>query len=422
MSFDVAWVRSQFPALKRYHNGHPVIYLDGPGGTQIPLRVADRVRDHMLHHFANVSGVYPTSQETDAVMTEAREAFAALFACGADEIAFGANATSLFYKLAWAFVKEIRPGDEVLVTDVDHEANRGAWMVLAEHGAVIKSVKLDKVNMCIDVDDFRAQLNARTKLVAINHASNAVGTIHDVKALVAMVKELTDGAYTVIDAVHSVLHMPLDVKDIGCDFLATSTYKFYGPHLGVLYGRKDLLTRLRTDPLITQKQEAPYKLEMGTQNHEHIAGAAETVYFIAEIGRRHETQYAHLAEGLSGLRRDLVMALLAMQQYEHELCQQLLDGLARIPGVRIWGPPAGSPRTSTVAITLDRLDAKSFAEYLAQRGIFLMYGHFYALRLIQELGLMDRGGVVRLGLVHFHTCEDVERIIEVIEEIATVVR
>ena len=421
MSFDVAWVRAQFPSLKRHHNGHPVIYLDGPGGTQIPQRVADRVRDHMLYHFANVYGVYATSQETDAVMAEAREAFGALFGCGADEIAFGPNATSLFYKLAWAFAKEIKPGDEVLVTDVDHEANRGAWMVLAEHGAVIKSVKLDKANMCIDIDDFKAQLNGRTKLVAINHASNAVGTIHDVKALVAMVKELTNGAYTVIDAVHSVLHMPLDVKDIGCDFLGTSTYKFYGPHLGVMYCRKELLAELRTDPLITQKQEAPFKLEMGTQNHEHIAGAAETVHFIAEIGRRHEAQYSHLATGLSGMRRDLVMALHAMQEYEHELCEMLIDGLKQIKGIKVWGPPAGAPRTSTVAITLNKLDAKSFAEYLAQRGIFLMYGHFYALRLIEELGLMDRGGVVRLGLVHFHNKDDVQRILDVIEEIATVV-
>lgn len=421
MNFDVTWMKSQFPALRRHHNGKPVIYLDGPGGTQIPQRVADRVRDHMLYHFANVSGVYATSQETDAVVLEAREAFAALFGCDADEIAFGANATSLFYKLAWAFVKEIKPGDEVLITDVDHEANRGAWMVLAEHGAVIKSVKLDKTNMCIDVDDFRAQLNSRTKLVAINHASNAIGTIHDVKALVAMVKELSCGAYTVIDAVHSVLHMPIDVKDIGCDFLGTSTYKFYGPHLGILYCRKAALTRLRTDPLITQRQEAPYKLEMGTQNHEHIAGAAETVHFIAEIGRRHKAKYGHLAQGHSGLRRDLLIALHAMQQYEHDLCQQLLRGLKKIRGVQVWGPPEGKPRTSTVAITLGRLDARAFAEYLAQKGIFLMYGHFYALRLIEDLGLMTRGGVVRLGLVHFHTCEDVDRILEVIQEIATVV-
>lgn len=421
MKFDVNWVRSQFPSLKRYHNGHPVIYLDGPGGTQIPQRVADRVRDHMLYHFANVYGVYPTSQETDAVMTEAREAFGALFGCGADEISFGANATSIFYKLAWAFAKEIKPGDEVLITDVDHEANRGAWMVLAEHGAVIKSVKLDKDNMCIDLADFTAQLSHKTKVVAINHASNAVGTIHDVKKLVGLVKEKTQGAYTVIDAVHSVLHMSLDVKDIGCDFLGTSTYKFYGPHLGVMYCRKELLETLRTDPLITQKQEAPYKLEMGTQNHEHIAGAAETVHFLADIGRRHEKEYGHLAAGLEGMRKDLVTALYAMQEYEDELCKKLIAGLKQIKGIKVWGPPEGQPRTSTVAITMNKLDAKSFAEYLAGKGIFLMYGHFYALRLIEELGLMDRGGVVRLGLVHFHTEADVNRILEVVKEIATVV-
>jgi cysteine desulfurase family protein (TIGR01976 family) len=416
MTFDVEWVRSQFPALKRHHNGQPVIYLDGPGGTQIPSRVADRVRDHMLYHFANVYGVYPTSQETDAVMLEAREAFAALIGCGADEISFGQNATSLFYKLAWALAKDIKPGDEVLVTDVDHEANRGPWAILAEKGAVIKSVQLDKENMCIDYADYEQQLSPRTRVVALNHASNAIGSIHDVVTLVAKAKAV--GAYTIIDAVHSVLHMPIDVKEIGCDFLGCSAYKFYGPHLGVMYARKEVLEKLNTDPLITQKQEAPYKIEMGTQNHEHIAGAAETVHFLASIGQRHEKRYGDKVKGLSGLRRDLSIAIHAMQEYEMELCDALLTGLEQIPGITVWGPPRGKPRTSTVAITLDGLHAKDFAEQLAERGIFLMYGHFYALRLIAELGLLDAGGVVRLGLVHFHTPADVERVLDVVREIA----
>lgn len=418
MSFDVTWVREQFPALKRLHNGKPVLYLDGPGGTQVPARVADRVRDHMLHHFANVSGVYPTSQETDQVMADARASFAALFGCDNGEIAFGANATSLFYKLAWAMVKEIKPGDEILITDVDHEANRGAWMVLAEHGAVIKSVKVDLQRMCIDLDDYTAQLSERTLLVAINHASNAVGTVHDVAGMVALARDRAPRAVTVIDGVHSVLHLPIDVREIGCDFFATSTYKFYGPHLGVIYCRRETLDRLRTDPLITQRQDSPYKLEMGTQNHEHIAGALETLRFLADIGRRHETSHGHLAGSAVGMRRDLLTAIHAMHEYEQVLCERLLDGLAGIPGIRIWGPPRGSLRTSTVAITLDNLDARSFAKALAAEAIFLMYGHFYAQRLIESLGLMEAGGVVRLGLVHFHTEAEVDRILATIKDIA----
>lgn len=417
MSFDVSYLRSQFPSLKRYHKGHPVIYLDGPGGTQVPARVVDRVRDYMLHHTSNVGGVFPTSQETDAVLLEAREAFATFFNCSPMDIAFGQNTTSLFFSLAWAISREIQPGDEVLITEIDHEANRGPWALLGEHGAIIKTVAMDKENFSIDYEDFTRKLSPKTKVVAMVHAANAFGTINDIKTLVAQAKAV--GAYTIVDAVHSVLHMPIDVQDIGCDFLGCSAYKFYGPHLGVLYAKNSVLDKLKTCTLITQKQEAPYKIEMGTLNHEHIAGAAETVYFFADIGRRHEKLYADKVLNLTGMRRDLMIAHYAMMDYEQTLCRQLMEGLEQIPGLHIWGVPYHMPRTATVSITIDDMHAQDVAQQLADEGIFVSHGHFYALRSVEALGLLEQGGVVRLGLVHFHTKEEVDRIIDVITDIAT---
>ncbi len=416
--FDVAHVRSQFPALERRVNGLPVAYLDAPGGTQTPQRVLDAVTGYLAGHNANIHGFFATSEETDAVIGEARRAAADLLGCQSAETSFGANMTTLCYFLAEALVREMAPGDEVLITELDHEADRGPWLRLGERGIVVREVPVDTETCTLDWEAFeRLMAPGRTKVVAVNHASNAVGTISDVTRAATLAREA--GAWSVVDAVHYALHGPIDVRTIGCDFLLCSAYKFFGPHIGILYARREATARLEPVRLSTQEQEPPAIWETGTQNHEGMAGTTAAIDFIADLGARNEAMVAGLLpEDLSGRRRSIVAGMLACEAYEQPLARELRRRLAAIPGVTLYGPPEGMPRTSTVAFTLDGYTPEEVCRSLGEQAIFAWDGHFYAARLVERLGLMERGGLIRVGLAPYNTEGELERLVGAVEQLA----
>lgn len=416
MKFDVEYVRKQFPALNRKINGYPVAYLDGPGGVQVPQRVIDKVVDYLVNHNANIHGAFAASQETDAMILEARKTFADFLGCSWEEVSFGANSTTINFNLAHALARDMEEGDEILITDIDHEANRGPWEILQERGFIVKSAKVDTENCVVDMEDFRSKLTPKTKIAAFNYASNGVGTISDVKQMIKWAHEA--GAVTVVDAVHYALHGPLDVKDIDTDFLFCSAYKFFGPHIGVLYAKKERMEALRTIKVGEQEDWAPLKFETGTLNHEGIAGAAEAVEFIADIGRKYEADFMDKLAGLEGRRRAVVAGMLALEAYEQPICDYFLEELAKIEKVKVYGPPKGHPRTSTVSFRLEGYSPREVAEVLAERGIFVWDGDFFATQLIRVLGLRELGGLVRVGLAPYNTKEEIERTLEVIRELA----
>ena len=409
--FDLDYVRAQFPALRRTVNGLPTAYLDGPGGTQVPQRVSDAVTDYLVNHNCNIHGVFATSEETDAIIAGSRAAMADFLGCDADEVSFGANMTTLTILLAQGIARTLKPGDEVLITELDHEGDRGPWQLLAERGIVIREAPVDLATCTIDWDGWQALLSEKTKLVAMGYASNATGTINDVKRAAEAAHAV--GALMFVDAVHFALHGSIDVRSIGCDFLACSAYKFFGPHIGCLYVRRD--ANEHVDPLKLRAQEdyAPYRFETGTLNHEGIAGAGEAVEFIADLGRHHADDPAKIAG-----RRDAVVAgMHAIEAYEQPLAAHLIDSLSALPGVRIYGPPAGHPRTSTVSFAVAGTAAPDVARALGAKGLFVWDGDFYAVRLVERLGLGDRGGLVRVGLAPYNTPGEVERVIAAVTEL-----
>jgi cysteine desulfurase family protein (TIGR01976 family) len=424
--FDVRWVRSQFPALGRTVHGEPVAYLDGPGGTQTPRRVLDAVLDYLVNHNANIHGFFATTEETDAMIQHAHEAAADLLGCDWDEVSFGANMTTLNLLLAQALRREMSTGDEVVITELDHEANRGPWLQLEEHGIVVRQVPVDTASCTLDWGVFERLVSERTKVVAVGYASNAVGTINDVAGAAALAHRV--GAVCVVDAVHFALHGPIDVRAIDCDFLLCSAYKFFGPHVGLLYGRKSVSARLTPLKLVTVEDDPPYLWETGTLNHEGLQGTIAAIEFIADFGRRHEAAVAAAPEGaarlggLTGRRRAIVAGMLAMEAYEQPLARRLIDGLGQIEGVTIYGPPAGHPRTSTVSFTLEGFSAVEVARALGEHGLFVWDGHFFALRLVEKLGLIDSGGLVRVGLAPYNTAAEVERVIAAVAALAKAIR
>jgi cysteine desulfurase family protein (TIGR01976 family) len=419
---DTEYVRSQFPALARTIAGHPAAYLDGPGGTQVPHRVIDAMRDYLVTSNSNIHGLFATTEETDAMIAGAREAMGDFFGCGPEEVAFGANMTTLTFLLAQAIGRELRPGDEILITEIDHEANRGPWLHLAERGVLVREVPVHTSTCTLDWDAFETMVKpGHTKVIAVNYASNAVGTINDVARVAQLARDA--GAISVIDAVHYALHGPIDVKAIGCDFLLCSAYKFFGPHIGVVYARRPVLEALRTLMLSTQEPVPPFKLETGTLNHEGIAGAAAAVEFIADLGDHHEDLVADVVpSGLDGRRRAIVAGMLASEAHEQPIARRLVEELADLEGVTVYGPPAGHPRTSTVSFTLDGMRASDVCRVLGARGLFLWDGDFYAHRLVERLGLLDRGGLVRAGLAPYNTMEEAERLIAAVAELALTAR
>lgn len=420
--FDVAYVRSQFPALKRVIDGRPVAYLDGPGGTQVPQRVLDAMQDYLANHNANGGAAFATSEETDATMAAARVAGADLLGCDADEISYGANMTTLAYLLSDAVARDIKPGDEVVITQLDHEANRGPWLRLAERGAVVREVPVDLETCTLDWDAFEALVEpGRTKLIAVGYASNGVGTVNDVTRVAALARNT--GALSVIDAVHYALHGPIDARAVGCDFLLCSAYKFFGPHAGVLYARRETTRMLDPVRLSTQEGEPPYVWETGTPNFEAMAGTTAAIDFIADLGERHLAMVEdRLPAGLQGRRKAVVAGMLAGEAYEQPLAKRLREQLAGIPGVRLYGPPEGSPRTSTVSFTLDGFRPAEVCRSLGARGLFTWDGHFYAFRLVEVLGLLDSGGLIRVGLAPYTTEGELERLVAAVADLSRSVR
>ncbi|PYK39569.1 MAG: cysteine desulfurase-like protein [Verrucomicrobia bacterium] len=390
-------IRRCFPALARTHNGYPVAYFDGPGGTQVPRTVVEAVNDYLYRHNANTHWAYPTSEETDAIIDSARSVLADFLNASSTEIVFGANMTTLTFHLARALGRGYERDDEILVTELDHHANIAPWRALEkECGVKVRMVKMIPATGELDWDDFARQLTGRTKLVAIGAASNVLGTINDVKRAVEMAHSL--GAKIFVDAVHYAPHELVDVRDWNCDFLACSAYKFYGPHIGILYGRHDLLGSLDFPKLIPAPDSAPERAETGTQNHEGIAGAAAAVDFLASLvpGRtRRERLYA---------------ALRQLHERSDALITQLWNGLREIGRVRLYGPPPGTARTPTIAFTVNGVPSIEAAEKLAKRGVFLSHGDFYAMTVVERLGQTPHG-LVRAGCACYASPEEVDRLL-----------
>jgi cysteine desulfurase family protein (TIGR01976 family) len=419
--FDLVYVRKQFPALCREVNGRPAAFLDSPGGTQTPQCVLDAITKYLIESNANIHGQFVTSEASDRMLEEAHAAVADLLGCSADEVVFGANMTTLNLLLAQAIMRDLRPGDEIVITELDHEANRGPWLHLVERGVVVREAPVDPSSCTLDYDALEALINERTKVVAIGHASNAVGTVNDVARVVRAAKKV--GALTVVDAVHMALHGAIDVRALDCDFLLCSIYKIFGPHVGVMYGRRSALERLRPLKLVTQDDGLPFRFETGTLNHEGMAGTVAAVDFIADLGRRHGGADEAPGGATGGSRHDtrrrqIVAGMHAADAHEQPLAARLIEGLSELRGVTVYGPPAGHPRTSTVSFTLDRFTAPEVSRTLGERGLFVWDGHFYARRLVDKLGLLERGGLVRVGLAPYNTAEEVERVITAVGEIA----
>lgn len=402
---SIETIRAQFPALQRVEDGSPVAYFDGPGGTQVAQSVADAMTDYLLHHNANTHWAFPTSKETDAIILGAREAVADLLNASPGEVAFGANMTTLTFHLARAIGRGLTAGDEIVITELDHHANVAPWRALEkERGITIRVARMIPETGQLDWGHFAEQLGARTKLVAIGAASNALGTITDVRRAGEMAHKV--GAQIFVDAVHYAPHELVDVRVLKCDFLACSAYKFYGPHIGILYGRQELLAALDFPKLIPAPDTAPERAETGTQNHEGIAGAGAAVEFLASLVSGN-TRRERLASSFAELHRRGT-----------ELFAQMWTGLNAIDGVKTFGPEPGEPRTPTIAFTVPGASAVEVSAKLAERGVFASDGHFYAMTVIERLG-QSQHGVVRAGCACYTTAEEVDRLIDGVRSIAS---
>ncbi|HEY3569964.1 MAG TPA: cysteine desulfurase-like protein [Thermoanaerobaculia bacterium] len=401
---DCERCRRDFPSLARAVDGVPLAFLDGPAGTQVPEPVIAAMSGYYRTSNANTHGEFPTSRETDRLLDETRETVAAfLGAPSGREISFGQNMTTLTYSLSYALAREMAPGDEIVITQLDHEANRGPWLNLQERGIVIREVALRRDGR-LDPEDLARQVTPKTRLVAMGIASNALGTVTDATLARRLSREV--GAWLLLDAVHYAAHLPLDVVALDTDFLLCSAYKFYGPHVGILYARPGLLDRLPTDRLRVQDAEGPSRIEMGTLNHAALIGVKAAVEYIASWG-----------EGGS-LRERIVSAMNGIAGYEHEVGAYYHDNVRGIPGVTVWGPDFSGPRAPTVSITLDGVPAIEAARALGRRGLQVWDGHFYAIRPIEVLGLLERGGVLRTGIVMYNTREEIDRLLEGIAALA----
>ncbi|GAB4249443.1 MAG: cysteine desulfurase-like protein [Saprospiraceae bacterium] len=396
-------IRDQFPSLKRKINGKSVVYLDGPAGTQVPQRVIDAISDYYKTSNANTHGQFASSHETDQMIQEVRNKLAVfLGAESADCISFGQNMTTLNYSLSRAIGRVLQPGDEILITQLDHEANRGPWLALRENGVVVREVRMQP-DGTLDYDDMANKLNERTRLVAMGYASNLFGTVNEVEKVRDMTYQ--NGSWLLLDAVHAAPHMTIDVGAVDCDFLLCSAYKFYGPHVGILYARPGLLDSLPTDRLRTQEQQAPYSIETGTLNHAAIAGVGAAIDFIASLGNGPNLS-AHLLTGMAFIHH-----------HEKELFHRLVSGLLNVRQVKIYGPSYDTwPRCPTVSFSVESCTASRVCRTLANEGIFAWDGHFYAVRATEVLGQVMFGGFVRMGLAAYSNLEDVERTIEVMKK------
>ncbi len=407
---DIVWVRRQFPSLQLQVDGNPAAFLDGPAGTQVPRQVMEAIQNYLLHANANTCGAFLTSRRTDEMLAGARAAMADFLNCSPEEISFGPNMTTITFALARAIARELKPGDEIVVTTLDHDANVAPWRALEEKGVVVRQADIRDEDCTLDLDDLRRKITAQTKLVAVGYASNAVGTINPVAEITRLAHEA--GALMFVDAVHYAPHGAIDVKALDCDFLACSPYKFFGPHMGVLYGKKEQLLRFRPYKVRPAPETLPDRWETGTQIHEGIAGVAAAVDYLAELGRRCDP-------AVKTRREALLAAYRATGTYERGLATKLIAGLLEIPGLTFYGirePQRFHERCSTVSVRLAKGTPLDAAKFLGERGIFTWDGNFYALNLTERLGVQEKGGVLRIGLVHYNTAEEVERLLSSLRE------
>jgi cysteine desulfurase family protein (TIGR01976 family) len=414
VTYNVNEIRSHFPSLES-----GAIFFDNPGGTQAPQEVIDAVSGYYKTSNANTHGAFATSQRTNAILTEARAAFADfLNARSPSEIVFGPNMTTLTFNLSRALGRRLNPGDEIIVTRLDHDADIAPWLALEERSAVVKWVDIHPDDCTLDLADFEKQLSTQTKIVAVGGASNAAGSINDLKTIISLAHMA--GATVFVDAVHLAPHAPIDVQELDCDLLACSAYKFYGPHLGVLYGKYDLMDRLAAYKVRPAGSQPPDKFETGTQNHEGIAGALAAVNYLASLGEKYGAPFVPQFKQFSGRRLHLKTALAAIKTYEKELFIRLMRGLREIPGIRIYGITDLARfdyRTPTVAFTLKGKTPREVAEYLGRESIYVWDGNYYALALMERLGLEGQGGAVRVGLAHYNTAQEVDRFLNVMKKI-----
>jgi len=434
-ALDLAWVRSQFPALAQPVNGHPAVFLDGPGGAQVPRQVITAIGDYLMRNNANTGGAYQTSRNTDRMIAEARSAMADFLNCDADEIVFGPNMTTLTYAMSRALGRDLRPGDEIVLTLLDHDANFSPWKTLEEKGVVIRAVKFNSDDCTLDMHDLASKIGKQTRLVAVGYASNAVGTINDVAEVVRLTRQA--GALSYIDAVHYAPHGPMDVHVLDCDFLVCSTYKFFGPHMGVLYGKREHLKKFRPYKVRPNTDNIPNCWEWGTLNHECIAGIKACVDYWEELGRRVETGLApsqtrpaaslresheegHAKPAVTSRRAAILAAHEAIHQHERKLMERMIAGLLAIPGLKIYGitdPRRFENRCATFVVRIDGYTPLELATKLGERGFFTWDGNYYALNLTEQLDVERLGGFLRIGLVHYNTMDEVDGLLAALRQV-----
>jgi cysteine desulfurase family protein (TIGR01976 family) len=410
-TLDVAWARAQFPSLLQTVNGHPAAFLDGPGGTQVPQRVIDAISGYLKQSNANTGGAYATSRRTDSMIAESRMAMADFLGCDSDEILFGPNMTTLTYALSRSIGRELGPSDEIVLTHLDHDADISPWHALEERGARIRFVDINEADCTLDMTDLVRNVTEHTRLLSIGYAANAVGTINQVKKVIRIGHDR--GAMVFVDAVHYGPHGLIDVRELDCDFLACSTYKFFGPHMGVLYGKREHLKRLQPYKVRANTDAIPNRWEWGTLNHECIAGVGACVDYLADLGRHADASASH--------RRDALRAAYkAIQSYERGLAERMIRGLNQIPGLKLYGIAdltRLSERCPTFAVRISGHTPLELATKLGERGFFTWDGNYYALNLTERLGIESTGGFLRIGLVHYNTAEEVDRVVAALKEI-----
>ena len=412
LALDLTRVRSQFPSLSQTVAGQPAVFLDGPGGTQVPQRVIDAISDYLKNSNANTCGAYATSRRTDAVIAGARAAMADFFGCDPDEVVFGPNMTTLTFALSRSLGRELGPGDEILLTHLDHDANVSPWRALEERGVTIRFVDVNQEDCTLNMADLAQKLNSRTRVVAVGYASNAVGTINDVREIVRLAHQ--KGALAYIDAVHYAPHGPIDVRALDCDFLVCSSYKFFGPHMGILYAKREHWQRLQPYKLRANTNAVPNRWEWGTLNHECIAGIAACVEYLADLGRQ-------VDPSVSTRRAALLAVYGAIQQHERGLVEMLIGGLLALPGLKFYGISDVAMldrRCPTVAVRITGHTPLDLATRLGERGIFTWDGNYYALNLTERLDVEKDGGFLRIGLAHYNTAAEVQRLLQGLREIA----
>jgi len=407
---DVAWARAQFPALEMQQDGKQVMFFDGAAGTQVPQRVIDAVVKYYKESNANFQCSYLTGERSDAIIEDAHSALADFLGCDADEVIVGPNMTTLTFHLSRSILRELNKGDEVVISMLDHEANIAPWQSLEELGIVVRKIPIRVDNCTLDLDALKQIINPKTKLVAVGYASNAVGTINDINKITELAHSV--GALVFIDAVHYAPHGPIDVRKINCDFLACSPYKFFAPHLGMIYGKREHLTRLKPYKVRPATEELPYRWETGTQNHECLAGLVAGLDYLAELGKR-------VNPNANTRRQKIVSAMTAIKEYEKTLTEGVLNRLAKLPNIKVYGIQLGdtqNERTPTIACTMKGKTAGEVTGLLGECGIFMTGGNCYALSLVEQLKL-EETGLFRIAMVHYNTIDEIDRLIETLAKI-----